>query len=206
MVRYRRNSYMLLVLILVLALPSYSRADTISYQGMVQDALQQSARIRIKAEDIQISNAIYHQNHAGLYPEITAISRFEKHENLDNRGNGINTISGEVVGGDQSAWRSSAYLLGQYYFSHWYKKRFEIGYYDRLRDVRVYELDIEAKKILKEITEVFGTLAEGRIKLRYGLDILKRLQDVLYLKKQAFALGQSSYEEVLKPEAEIAAL
>lgn len=197
---------MLLVLILILGFASSSWAETISYKSVIRDALQYSARIRVKAEDIRISDAVYHQNYAGLYPEITAVSRFEKHENLDTRGAGINTINGEVVGGDQSAWRSSAYLMGQYYFSHWYKKRFEIGYYERLRDVRVYELDIEAKKILKEITEIFGALAEGRVKLHYGVDILKRLQEVLYLKKQAFTGGHASYEEVLKLEADIAAL
>ncbi len=205
--RCRCNRFItLLVLILILTLASSSWAETISYKGVVRDALQHSARIRVKAEDIQISDAVYRQNYAGLYPEITAVSRFEKHENLDNRGTGIDTINGEVVGGDQSAWRSSAYLLGQYTFSQWYKKRYEIDYYERLRDVRVYELDIEAKKIIKEITEVFGALAEGGIKLRYSVDILKRLQEVLYLKMQANALGHASYEEVLKLEADIAAL
>ncbi|MDA8123786.1 MAG: TolC family protein [Deltaproteobacteria bacterium] len=207
MLKFGRNRHIMqLALLFVFVFASPSQADTISYKGVVQDALQYSARIRVKAEDIQISDAIYRQNYAGLYPEITAVSRFEKHENLDTRGTGINTINGEVVGGDQSAWRSSAYLMGQYSFSNWYKKSFEVDYYERLRDVRVFELDIEAKKVLKEITDVFGALAECRIKLQYGAEILKRLQEVLYLKKQANALGQASYEEILKLEADIAAL
>ena len=202
----RKSRITLLFLVSILTFALSLRAETISYKGVVRDALQYSARIRVKAEEIQISDAVYRQNYAGLHPEITAVSRFEKHENMDNRGAGINTISGEVVGGDQSSWRSSAYFQGQYAFSHWYKKSFEVDYYERLRDVRVFELDIETKKIIKEITEIFGSLAEGRVKLRYGADILKRLQEVLYLKKQAHAFGQASYEEVLKLEADIAAL
>ncbi|MDD5168554.1 MAG: TolC family protein [Syntrophales bacterium] len=196
---------LLLLLILTLVMVTPSQGEMITYRNIVRDALQNSARIKVKAEDVNISNAIYRQNFAGLYPEINAVSRFEKHENLDNRNAGIDTINGEVVGGDISAWRSSAYLQGQYYFSHWYKKRYEAGYYELMRDVRGYELDIEIKKVIKELTDVFSSLAEEKIKLRYSDDILQRLQEVFRLKKEAFANGQASYEEVLKVEADIAA-
>ncbi len=204
--RRRRHNRCTLILILLLTFSPPTWAESITYKGVVKDALQNSARIRVKAEDIHISNAVYRQNYAGLYPEVAAVSRFEKHENLANQGAGIDTINGEVVGGDQSAWRSSAYLQGQYYLSHWYKKRFEIDYYERLRDVRICEVNVEAKSILKEITGIYGVLAENGVKLRYGADILRRMQEVLYLKKQAFVGGQAAYEEVLKLEADIVAL
>jgi len=203
--RCRHKTRILFALILILLPATLIRAETVTYQDSVRDALQHSARIRMKAEDIHISDAVYRQNFAGLYPEISAISRFEKHEALDHRNTGLNTINGEVVGGDVSAWRSSAYLLGQYTLSHWYKKRFEASYYERLRDARVHELDVEMKKILRELTDIFSALAEGKIKLRYTADIFIRLQEIGQLKKQAFAGGQTSFEEVLKAEADMAA-
>jgi outer membrane protein TolC len=73
----------------------------------------------VRIEDINITDATYRQNFAGLFPEITANSRFERYENLDKRTDrGVDTISGEVIGGDESSWRSSIYLSGQYYISH----------------------------------------------------------------------------------------
>jgi outer membrane protein TolC len=177
-------------LTMILATASLSWAEGLTYRNAIKDALNQSARVRVKVEDINISDAAYRQNFAGLYPEITANSRFERYENLDKKTDGgLNTISGEVVGGDVSAWRSSLYLWGQYYLSHWYKKRFEAYYYEKLRDVRVHECDIETKKLLKELTDIFSSLAEGKIKLQYSAEILKRLQEVLSLKKHAFAKG-----------------
>jgi len=196
------------VFIVLLAVAiSPSCAEIVTYRDVIRDALNSSARVRVKVEDINISDATYRQNFAGLYPEITANSRFERHENLDKRPNqGLDTISGEVVGGDPSSWRSSIYLWGQYYFSHLYKKRYEANYYERMRDVRVYECDTEVKKLLREVTDAFSAVSEGKIKLRYTSEILKRLQDVLSLKKQAFANGQVSYEDVLKAEADFASM
>jgi outer membrane protein TolC len=181
-------------------------AEPLTYKDTIKDALKNSARIRVKVEDINISDAVYRQNFAGLHPVVSANSRFERHENLDRRQNqGFDTVSGEIVGGDASAWRSSIYLSGQYYFSHLYKKRFEATYYERLRDVRAYECDIEVKKLLREVTDVFSAAAEGKIKLNYTSEILNRLHQILHLKKQAFSKGQASYEEVLKTETDAAA-
>lgn len=193
----------LIAVVLISISASLSWAEVITYHDAVRDTISQSARVRVKIEDINISDASYRQNFAGLYPEITANSRTEKYENLDKRADqGINTISGEVIGGGVSSWRSSAYLSGQYYLSHWYKKRFEAKYYERLKDMSVYDCDSEVKKLLKEMTDIFCALAEGKIKIRSTSEILKRLQEVLALKKQSFQNGQIAYEEVLKTEAD----
>jgi len=182
--------------------PSYGACLT--YRDVIRDALDNSARVRAKVEDIHISNAIYRQNFAGLYPVISVNSRLERYENLDKRTQqGISTISGEVVGGDLSAWRSTFYLWGEYYLSNWYKKRFEALYYEKLKDARVYECAVETKKLLRELTEVYSSLVEGKIKLKYSAEILLRLQGVLALKREAFAKGHVSYEDVLKAEADV---
>ena len=176
----------------------------LSYQEAIKNALNNSARVRVKMEEINISDATYRQNFAGLYPEISANGRLEKYENLDKRnGQGIKTVSSEIIGGDSNAWRSSVYLWGQYYLSHWYKKRFEVAYYEKLRDASVYECDAEVKKLVKDLTEAFSAVAERKISIKYAVDILKLLQDVLGLKKNAFAGGQVSYDEVLKVDMEI---
>jgi outer membrane protein TolC len=197
---FQRSRFLHLVVLLLLgsAVPAWGGA--ITYQDAVRDTLNQSARIRVKSEDINISDAMYRQNFAGLYPEISANSRFERYENLDNRPGSLDTINGEVVGGDASAYKSNVSVTGQYYLSHWYKKSHEVSYYEKMRDVRVHECHVEVKKLLRELTDTFGALGEGKIKIRYGSDILKRLRDVLALKKEAFARGQVSYEEVLKVE------
>jgi outer membrane protein TolC len=184
---------------------SPSCAETLTFKDVVRDALNNAARVRVKVEDINISDAAYRQSFAGLYPEISINSRVERYENLDKRPDqGLNTISGEIVGGGVSDWRSSIYLWGQYYFSHFYKKRFEANYYEKMRDVRVYECSMEVKKLLREVTDAYSAASEGKIKLRYASEILTRLMAVLSLKKQAFANGQVSYEDVLKVEADVA--
>lgn len=184
---------------------SPSCAEMLTYKDVVRDALNNAARVRVKVEDINISDAAYRQSFAGLYPEISITSRFERYENLDKRfDQGLNTISGEIVGGGVSDWRSSIYLWGQYYFSHFYKKRFEANYYEKMRDVRVYECSMEVKKLLREVTDAYSAASEGTIKLRYASEILTRLMAVLSLKKQAFANGQVSYEDILKVEADVA--
>lgn len=184
--------------------PSLSLAETITYQDVIKAALNNSARVRATVEDIHISNAIYRQIFAGLYPTISANSRLERYENLDKRAQqGISSISGEVVGGDPSAWRSSIYLMGEYHISSWYKKRFEASYYKDLMNARVYDCEVEVKILLREITGIYKVLAEERIRWRYGTNILRNLKDILYLKKQAFYGGQVSYEDVLKAEADV---
>ncbi len=192
-------------LLFIAATASLSGAEMLTYRDAVKNTLNNSARIRVKIEEINISDAVYRQSFAGLYPEITANSRFEKYENLDKRDDqAIKTISSEVIGGEANAWRSSIYLWGQYYFSHWYKKRFETAYYEKLKDASYYECDMETKKLLRELIDAYGAAAEGKIKISYAAKTLKLLHSILNLKKTAFAGGQAAYEDVLKVEAEIA--
>lgn len=197
--------YSHIMLVLIFATVTLSRAEMLTYRDAVKNTLNNSARIRVKIEEINISDAVYRQSVAGLYPEITANSRFEKYENLDKRDDqAIKTVSSEVIGGEANAWRSSIYLWGQYYISHWYKKRFEAAYYEKLKDASYYECDIETKKLLRELIDAYGAAVEGKIKISYAAETLKLLQGILNLKKNAFAGGQAAYEDVLKVEAEIA--
>lgn len=178
-------------------------ADVLIYGDAVIDGIRHSADLRMKIEDIRISDAQYRENFAALYPTLNIAGRGERYENIDTRDQiNIHTIGNEVIGGNQSAWRSSMYIMGEYYFSHWYKKRYEAAYYEKLRDSSIHQCETEAKKILHDVTEIFGTLLEGKIKLKYSNEILRRLQDIFKVKKEAFTMGQFSYEDVLKAESD----
>lgn len=133
---------------------------------------------------------------------MTANSRLERYKNLQD-GDGV-TVSGEVVTGEPTAWRSFVYLSGQYYISNWYKRRYEVTYYERLQDARLYDCQIEEKKLIREVTDLYGALAEARTRLNYSFLIMGKLKQVLDLKKQAFAQGQIAYEDVIRAEADIA--
>ena len=181
-----------------------SEAEVITYNDVVRDTLRSSARLKVKKEDINIADASYKQIFAGLYPEITLNNRLERYENLDKSSQqGIKSVSTEVVGSGDSAWRSQFYLSGQYDISSWYKKRFEAAYYEKLKGASEYDCEVEAKKLLREVTDLFGALTEGRIKLKYSGDIIEKLKALHDLKKQTFAGGESTYEEVLKAEADV---
>lgn len=175
-------------------------ADSITYETAVKDALKNSAKVKMKAEEIGIAHAYFKENQGGLYPQISANTRMEKYQNLYNTEN--ITISGEVVAGEQTAWRNSAYLSGQYYLSNWYKKRLEVNYYEKLRDVRTYDCISEEKKLIQELTDIYNSLAQENLKLKYGLEILARLKDIHFLKQKGFEGGIFPYEDVLKAEAE----
>lgn len=185
--------------------PSYGACLT--YRDVIRDALDNSARVRMKIEDIHILEATCRQTFASLYPSISVNSRLERYENLDKRTQqGITTISGEVVGGDVSAWRSTFYLWGEYTISNWYKKRFEALYYEKLKDARVHDCQVEVKRLMRELTDLYAVIAEGKIRLKYGDEILQRLHNVLALKKTAFSRGQISREEVIKAGVDVASL
>ena len=178
-------------------------AGALTYRDVLLDSINYSASLRVKAEDINISNAQYRSNYAGLHPVINLTGRAERYENLDNRNDGnLYSINNEVVGGSSSAWRSGFYLFGQYYLSHWYKKRHEVGYYEKMRDSSVHQCEIELKKIIKEVTEIFSAIVEGKIKLEYSGKILNRLSKIYIVKKEAFGAGQFSCEDVLKAESD----
>lgn len=178
-------------------------ADVLDYRDVITDSIGYSATLRVKSEDVYISNAQYRSNFAGLFPEINIGGRAERYENIDNRDStGINSIGNEIIGGNQSAWKSSLSVSGQYYVSHWYKKIFEASYYEKLRDTSIYECESEVKKMIREVTDIFRSIAEGKIKLKYANEILTRLNEISRLKKESSAIGQFSYEDVLKAEAD----
>lgn len=182
-------------------------AQTLSHRDAVIDALRHSPNLRMRIEDIRISNAQYKTSFAGLLPSINLSGRAERYENLDTRNStNIETIGSEVVGGNQSAWRSSLNLTGQYYFSHWYKKRYETKYYEQLTGSSVHQCEAEAKKIIRDVTEIYGALVESRIKYDYSEIILNGLKRILIIKKEAFAAGQYSFADVLKAETDVTAL
>jgi Outer membrane protein len=191
----------LALLIIFIAHPC--RADFLDYGNVVTDSISYSASLRVKMQDVLISDAEYRSNFAGLYPEINISGRSERYENLDHRNSTfINTIGNEVVGGSESSWRSALSLSGQYYISHWYKKRYEARYYEKLRDSSIHECEMAEKKMIQEVTDIFRSIAEGKIKIKYANEILSRLKEISRLKKEAFAIGQFSYEDVLKAETD----
>jgi outer membrane protein TolC len=56
--------------------------------------------------------------------------------------------------------------------------------------------------MIKDVTEIFGAIVEGKIKLEYSDKILNRLSKIYIVKKEAFGAGQYSYEDVLKAESD----
>ncbi len=178
-----------------------SHADSLTYELVVRDALAASARLRMKKENILVSDAAHRQAEAGLFPEISANNRLERYENLDKRNTGIDTISGEVVGGSPSAWRTDVYLSGRYDVSSWYKKRFDVGYYEKLRETSVHDCEVETKTFLQELTSLFGQLAEKALKRKYASEVLEKQMQILRLRKGALSEGEASNEDVIKAEA-----
>lgn len=190
------------LLIIFITIPC--RADFLDYRNVVKDSISYSAALRVKMQDVFITEAEYKSNFAGLYPAFDLSGRAERYENIDHRNDtGINTIGNEVIGSNQSAWRSALSLSGQYYFSHWYKKRFEAGYYEKLRDSSIHECEMEEKKMIRDVTEIFRFITESKIKLKYANAILNHLKEISSLKEKAFAKGQFSYEDVLKAQTDV---
>jgi len=177
-------------------------AELITYRDVIEAAIRSSAGLKVKEQDIKIAHAAYRQAFAGLYPELTLTGRLERYENLDKDTRDIQSVNSEVVGG-QSSWRSLAYLSGQYEISSWYKKRYEASYYQKLRDAAVFDCSTESKKLARDMTDLFGRLAEGKVRLRYGGEIIKALQDLVDLRNQSLAGGEASREEVIKAESDL---
>jgi outer membrane protein TolC len=180
------------------------RADVLDYRTVILDSIGHSASVRVKSEDVCISNAQYRNNFAGLYPEIKLGGRAERYENIDHRDNtDVNSIGNEIIGGNQSAWKSSLSVSAQYYLSHWYKKIFEAGYYEKLRDTSIHECESELKKTVRDVTDLFRKIVEAKTRLIYAGEILTRLNEILKLKTKASAEGQFSYEDILKAQADV---
>ncbi len=190
-------------LLLITGLSSAGYAQELNYREALIDALRHSPNLQMRTEDIRIAEAQYKAGFAGLLPSITLSGRAERYENLDSRSaSGIDTIGNEVVGGNQTAWRSSVNVTGQYYFSHWYKKRYEVKHYEQLKDAGIEQCGAEVKKVIREVTDLYGALVEANIKLYYARRVLKLLNDILRIKKESYAVGHFSFEDVLKAEAD----
>lgn len=184
------------------ALAGAAPPEVLTYRQAVRNTLDHSARIRAKEADVHIAEALYRQSAAGLYPELSLSGRVERYENLDRRaGQAAKTFSGEVIGGYATAWRAGLSLQGRYEVSNAYKKRPEINYQEAMREVRAHECAVEIKRLLRELTDAFGSAAGADIRLRYAGEILDRLREVLVLKRRALAGGLISGEEVLRAEA-----
>ncbi len=181
-------------LLLVVGLNGVSYAQDINYRKTVMEALQHSPLLQMRTEDIRIAEAQYKAGFAGLLPSITLSGRAERYENLDSRStSGIDTIGNEVVGGSQTAWRSSVSVIGQYYFSHWYKKYYEVEYYEYIKNAGIEQCGAEAKKVIREVTDLYSALVEANIKLQYARRILSLLNDILRIKKESHTLGHLSF-------------
>jgi len=53
------------------------------------------------------------------------------------------------------------------------------------------------------VTDIFRSIAEGQIKLKYANEIMLRLNKISKLKAEASANGQFSYEDVLKAQTDV---
>lgn len=189
MIRYRLIK-LVIIITSVFALVEPHSALSLTYDDVVRESINSSAGLWVKMEDVRIAHAQYRGSFAGLYPEISANGRTEKYENLDHRNQQtIDTIGNEVVGGNQTAWRASLSLSGQYYISHWYKKRYEAQYYEKMRDVSVHDCESTAKKNIKDVTEIFGGIAEGKLKLQYGAEFSAGLKILLKLRDRRKCWG-----------------
>lgn len=177
-------------------------AETITYRGVIEDTIHSSASLKVKEQDVKIAHSTYRQVFAGLYPAMTLAGRLERYENLDDRKQGIQSVNSEVVGGE-SSWRFLAYLSGQYDISSWYKKRYEAAYYEKLRDAATFDCTTESKKLVKDVTDLFGRLAEGKVRLKYGAEMIKALKGLVDLRNESLAGGEASQEEVLKAESDL---
>jgi len=199
-----RRVFAAIAFIAVFLIAPLSHSESLTYETVVRDAIDASARLRMKNENVRIYSAVHRQAAAGLFPEISAHSRLERYENLDKRNAGIDTISGEVVGGSPSARRTDVYLSGRYDLSSWYKRRFEIGYYEKLRDASVHDCESETSKFLQEVTSLFGRLTEKMMRRKYASEILKKVVWILHLRKSAFKEGEASQEDVIRAETDAA--
>ena len=178
-------------------------AGDLSYPEVLREALQSSSRIRMKKAEVLVSEAAYRQSLASLYPGIHLNSRTERFETL-TKDSGFRTIYGEVIGGNVDEWRSSVYLIGEYPISNWYKKLPATWYYQKRVEASEYDAQVETKRIAGELTDIYGAVSEGTIKLRYGSAIVRNLEEALSVRREAHAAGEMSREELLKAEADLA--
>ncbi len=184
--------------------PLPAQGDSLTYQDAIHDAIRQSARLRVKQSEIEISEASYRHSLSYLYPGISLNSRLERFETLAKDGE-IRTIYGQVIGGNVDEWRSSIYLAGEYLLSNWYKKGYQSRYYRELYDAAKLDAEVEAKKLALDVTGIYSALSEYFIRVRYDGEIVRNLRAAFDLSRKAYESGEISYEEFLKSEARLTA-
>lgn len=175
---------------------------SLSYEDAVGEALRHSARLKVKNEEIHINEASWRQSLSSLYPTIALNGRLERFGNLAGP-TGIGTINGQVVGGLQDEWRSSVFVLGEYTLSNWFKKRYESHYYERLTEASIHDSEAEKKKVVLEVTDLYGSLAEGAIRLRYLGQMIDRMKEAVSLRTAAHKEGEISHEDLLRAEVQV---
>ncbi|MCU0531673.1 MAG: TolC family protein [Syntrophales bacterium] len=175
---------------------------SLSYEDAVGEALRHSARLKVKNEEIHINEASWRQSLSSLYPTIALNGRLERFGNLAGP-TGIGTINGQVVGGLQDEWRSSVFVLGEYTLSNWFKKRYESHYYERLTEASIHDSEAEKKKVVLEVTDLYGSLAEGAIRLRYLGQMIDRMKEAVSLRAAAHKEGEISHEDLLRAEVQV---
>ena len=179
--------------------PVSAGGGSLSYEGAVGEALRHSSRLKVKQEEIRINEASWRQSLSSLYPTVALNGRLERFANLAGP-TGIGTINGQVVGGLQDEWRSSVFVLGEYTLSNWFKKRHESHYYERLTEASIHDSEAEKKKIVLEVTELYGSLAEGAIRLRYLDRMIDRMMEAVSLRAAANREGEISGEDLIRAE------
>ena len=175
---------------------------SLSYEDAVGGALRHSARLKVKKEEIHINEASWRQSLSSLYPTVALNGRLERFGNLAGP-TGIGTINGQVVGGLQDEWRSSVFVLGEYTLSNWFKKRYESHYYERLTEASIHDSEAEKKKVVLEVTDLYGSLAEGAIRLRYLGQMIDRMKEAVSLRAAAHKEGEISREDLLRAEVQV---
>ncbi|HQJ55965.1 MAG TPA: TolC family protein [Planctomycetota bacterium] len=182
--------------------PVSAGGGSLSYEGAVGEALRHSSRLKVKQEEIRINEASWRQSLSSLYPTVALNGRLERFANLAGP-TGIGTINGQVVGGLQDEWRSSVFVLGEYTLSNWFKKRHESHYYERLTEASIHDSEAEKKKIVLEVTELYGSLAEGAIRLRYLDRMIDKMKEAVSLRAAAHREGEISREDLIRAEVQV---
>lgn len=175
---------------------------SLSYEDAVGETLRHSARLKVKNEEIRINEASWRQSLSSLYPAISVNGRLERFGNLVGP-TGVGTINGQVVGGLQDEWRSSVFVMGEYTISNWFKKRYESRYYERLTEASIHDSEAEKKKVVLEVTDLYGSLAEGAIRLRYLGQMIDRMKEAVSLRAAAHREGEISREDLLRAEVQV---
>jgi len=201
---WKRKAFLLIFIVLVPLAPGRTDAggERLSYDDVVGEALQYTSRLKVKKEEILINEASYRQSLSALYPSLALNGRLERFNNL-TRADSIGTINGQVIGGVQDEWRSSVYLLGEYTLSNWFKKRYESYYYEKLTQSSIFDRESEKKKIVLEITDVYGSLSEGSIRLGYLGRMIEKMKESVALRAAAQREGEISYEDLLRAEVQV---